>query len=441
MRKRWQSWRWSLTTRLLLLFAIASALIVGLLVVTLAHGFRVQWQSTIRPHLEQYLDLVNAEIGVPPDLQRVRQMANRLPINIYVHGPNVKFSSSGRPLDLERLEFRRRPPRYHAHDRHRRIDFGELHDRTVLRNRLGAYTVYYELRHTRRRPPHDNGVLLAMAALLTILLGCYLILRRMLRPVQDITHGVVKMGAGQLQTRVPIRANNDLGALASSINTMAADIEQMLDAKRQLLLGASHELRTPITRAKVAIQLMPESANRDRIADDLEEMSSLVTDILESERIKGGHSVLNRSEVDLPALLDSVMAELHDPPLALDIQADLPRLQLDETRVRLLLRNLLSNALTHGAAQQQPTVTLRMRSATARQVEIVVRDFGPGIAAEHQQRITEPFYRADPSRARTTGGFGLGLHLCLLIAQAHGGELLIKSELQRGTVVTAILQV
>ena len=444
MKKLWQSLRWSLTTRLLMLFSIVSLLIIALLLVTLAHGFRSQWRTTLRPHLEQYLDLVNAEIGTPPDVDRAREMADRLPIDIYVHGPGMRYSTNGRALDLAHLEFHRRPPRRH-HDHRRKVDFGELDDRSVLRSRLGEYTVYYELQHRRRGQRSNHFMGFALLALLGILLGCYLILRRMLKPVQDIKHGVVRMGAGELGYRVPVRADNDLGALVGSINTMATDIEQMLDAKRQLLLGASHELRTPITRAKVAVQLLPESANRDRIAGDLDEMSALISEILESERIKGGHSVLDRSEVDLVALLQSVIEDLHHPQIEVIADASqLPNLQLDETRVRLLLRNLLGNALTHGAAgadgeQAAPTVTLQPGSGGVTGVEIIVRDHGPGIAAEHLARITEPFYRADPSRARNTGGFGLGLHLCLLIARAHGGDLAIESKAGQGTTVTVKL--
>ncbi len=447
MKNFWQTLRGSLTTRLLLLFSIASLLIIALLLVTLAHGFRSQWHFAIRPHLEQYLDLVNAEIGVPPDLERAREMADRLPINIYVLGPDLDYSTTGKPLDMEHLEFHRGPPRRHHRrrsDRHK-VEFGELDDRSVLRSRLGEYTVYYEVSHRRRGPGRSIATGVALFALLSILLGCYLILRRMLRPVRDIQHGAVRMGAGELDYRVPVRADNDLGALARSINNMASDIEQMLDAKRQLLLGASHELRTPITRAKVALQMLPASANRERIADDLEEMSSLISEILESERIKGGHAVLDRTEVDLPALLDSLLEDMHHP--AIDVTADpsLTTRQLDETRIRLLLRNLIGNALTHGAAPTgdstaaNPTVTLQADDKGA--ALVIVRDHGPGIDAQHLQHLTEPFYRADPSRTRSTGGFGLGLHLCLLIARAHGGDLSIDSQPGDGTTVTVALPI
>lgn len=426
-----------------MLFALTSLILIVLLVVTVMHGFRSQWSGSIRPHMQQYLDYVVADIGNPPDRQRATELAARLPINIYIEGPSERFSTSGGSLKLQDLEFHRRPHRRHRRYPHHDVEWGEHNDRSVLRSRLGEHTVYYELRHSRRGG-HDNpGVRAALVGLLLILLGCYLALRRMLRPVQDIKLRVQKMGAGQLQSRVPVRADNDLGALAGSINSMAADIEQMLDAKRQLLLGASHELRSPITRAKVAVQMLPASGNRDSIARDLDEMSSLISEILESERMKGGHSVLERRPVVIADLLQAVLAELQQPAVDVTIDAAVSVAQLDETRIKLLLRNLLSNALNHGqggkvriAIQQRPAAKAE---PGAQRIEIVVADDGPGIDAAHLARLTEPFYRADPSRTRATGGFGLGLHLCQLIAAAHGGELAIASAPGQGTTVSVWL--
>ncbi len=435
MKHLLRSMRQSLTTRLLLLFAVASCLLVVLLIVSLAHGFSSQWRSTIRPHIEQYLDYVNTDIGYPPNRQRATEMAAELPINIYIQGPGSSFSTSGSPLDLDDLEFRRR--RQRKSHRHPQLDIGEHRDRTVLRNQIGDYQVYYELPHTRPRTQHDGGIRTALLALLSILGLCYLVLRRMLRPVQDIQKAVGQMGAGQLDTRVPVRANNDLGALAGSINTMASDIEEMLDAKRQLLLGASHELRTPITRAKIATQMLPESENRSRIEQDLLEMESLISGILESERMKGGHSVLTLTPTQLPDLVHSVLQEMQAPEVSTDFATGLAAVSIDETRIRLLLRNLISNALTHSDANAPPPV-VRL-SATATHTTISVSDQGAGIPATEIEKITAPFYRTDQSRTRATGGFGLGLHLCDLIVKAHGGHLQIDSIEGTGTTVSAIL--
>jgi len=253
------------------------------------------------------------------------------------------------------------------------------------------------------------------------------------------------MGAGDLAHRVPIRHNNDLGELAGSINTMASDIEQMLDAKRQLLLGASHELRSPLTRAKIATSLLADSKEKLLLEEDLLEMENLVTDILESERMKSGHAALERQPVNLLDLVNSTAKEIAPQNIIVECAVTPPLLQLDENRIRILLRNILSNAVTHSEDKSADIIVTI--STTEKLVKLTVSDSGPGIAAEHLEHVTEPFYRTDGSRTRTTGGFGLGLHLASLVAQAHNGELQInsrteeskKADEQTGTDVSLIL--
>lgn len=445
MKKLINRFKRSLPARLLLVFILFSLFVSVLIIGTLFYGFSSQWQSGVRPHLEQYLSYVNADIGNPPSPEIAQQLANELPINIYIVGGSAEFSSTGVPLDLSDIEFERKRPWRKRDDKYQKnlkingqsIAFGEHHDRTVLRSQIGDYKVYYELQHKERSLERDDFVGHALVFLLLILLVSYFLLRRMLRPVQDIKAGVMRMGQGELDYRVPIRSDNDLGDLANSINNMASDIEGMLDAKRQLLLAVSHELRSPLTRAKIAVQMLEESNKRDSIEEDLSEMESLISEILETERMNSRHAALNRVPVDMASLVGSVLVDLPAINVRTDIMSNMPMFELDDTRIRLLLRNLVSNADKHGGnAQPAPLIKV---DHTKNTVRLSVTDFGPGIAKEHLSHVTEPFYRADPSRTRATGGFGLGLYLCKLIVQAHGGELKIESEESAGTVITAYL--
>jgi len=437
--------RRSLPTRLLFVFMVVCFCVVVLLIATLARGFSSQWQLGVKPHLNQYLSYVNADIGSPPDIARAEVLAKILPINIYIDGPDQRYSSTGIPLNLEELRFER--PRGRRHDKNPyamapsttvdSLQFGELNDRTVMRNQLGEYTVYFEVLHGNADAHRSGAIAPALAWLLVILAAGYWLLRRMLKPVQDIKLGVKRMGQGELSYRVPVRSDNDLGELAGSINQMAGDIEGMLDAKRQLLLAVSHELRSPLTRAKVAVHMLEESNMQASIAEDLTEMQNLITDILETERMNGPHATLNRTGIDPANLIRSVAEEFSPTALAVELDTALPRMALDETRIRLLLRNLISNAITHSHNTDLPPI---ISADTAQQtLHICVRDFGEGIAAEHLSHVTEPFYRADASRTRATGGFGLGLHLCKRIVEAHGGSLIISSKLGEGSTMTVKL--
>ncbi len=258
------------------------------------------------------------------------------------------------------------------------------------------------------------------------------------RPLHHIGEGVARFGAGDFTKPIAKIRNDELGELGDRINRMATSLQGMLDAKRALLLAISHELRSPLTRARVNAELVGEGEHRDALLRDLSEMRDLISDLLESERLATGHSALHTESVDLAALVREVVAtQFAGAPLTLELDESIGALQADPMRLKLLLRNLIDNALRHSAgAAQAPVVSLR-REPDGR-IALTVRDFGPGVSDEQLQRLSEPFYRTDSARARATGGVGLGLYLCRLIAQAHGGELRLRRA-EPGLEVTALL--
>ena len=226
---------------------------------------------------------------------------------------------------------------------------------------------------------------------------------------------------------------------------MAHDIKAMLDAKRGLLLALSHELRSPLTRARLNAELLPAAGagsaprERDALLRDLGEMRDLISDLLESERLASPHAALHREPVDLAALVRESVAELPGAAaVRLVIDEALPALSLDRTRIRLLVRNLLDNALRYSAdAPQPPVLTLRRHAEGG--IELALRDHGPGVDDAQLARLTEAFFRADSARQRATGGVGLGMYLCRLVVEAHGGTLQVRNA-QPGLAVTATLR-
>jgi signal transduction histidine kinase len=277
---------------------------------------------------------------------------------------------------------------------------------------------------------------LTLAVLLLLTLSAFAAVRRLLRPLQAINAGVARFGAGDFAQPITTPRRDELGDLAERINTMARSLQGMLDAKRALLLAISHELRSPLTRARVNAELVPEGEHRDALLRDLGAMRDLITDLLESERLASGHAALQTERLALPGLVrELVAAQFAGVPLTLILDDSLPALQADPMRLRLLLRNLIDNALRHGAgAAQPPQITLAREAGGG--VCLTVRDFGPGVGDEQLAHLAEPFHRADAARARSTGGVGLGLYLCLLVMRAHGGQLGF-GHAQPGLMVTA----
>ena len=273
--------------------------------------------------------------------------------------------------------------------------------------------------------------------------------RRVVHPIQQLAEGADRIGEGQLEHRIELARGDELGQLAETINTMGDDIHQMLEAKRALLLAMSHELRSPLTRARLNTELLPETADvqpqRLALMRDLGEMAGLITDLLESERLAGRHAALHREPTDVAELAREVVADLCSrhagaSDIALHAAPDLPAVRLDRSRLRLLLRNLLDNSLRHSESGAfPPELHLRLVDE-GRVLELEVRDHGRGVPPEHLPHLAQAFYRPDTARQRATGGVGLGLYLCRLVAQAHDGQLNMRNA-EPGLSVTVRLPV
>lgn len=411
-RERWRSarrrMRHSLKWRLVGLFLLLALATTVTFVAGVREMVRGGWQGYGRPLTTHYLDLLTAQIGTPPDVERAQALTRELPIAIRIEGPRVNWDSHP---DATRRWQRMRD----------QWTDGDLH-RFHVRRLEDGHRITFSLADPQQvMAPHLMGWS-TLAALLLLTLIAFALVRRLLRPLDDIREGAIRFGRGDLAHRIPLRRHDELGELAQQVNTMADEIRAMLDAKRELLLAISHELRSPLTRARLNAELVDESDARAALLHDLAEMRDLVIDLLESERLASGHAALHAEPSDLNALVtETLAASFAGRPVASTLAADLPMLALDRVRLRLLLRNLLDNALRHS-----DDVVVR----TAREGErvlLVVRDHGPGVPEAQLAQLTRAFYRADAARQRSTGGVGLGLYLCRLVAQAHGGTLSIRN--------------
>ncbi|NND92203.1 MAG: HAMP domain-containing histidine kinase [Granulosicoccus sp.] len=444
----------SLSLRLLGIFVVTAVLVMLILIALFTRGLSVQWARSIRPHLVQYVQYVQQDLGSPPQPARAAALARRLPVDIYIfRAERLLHSTTSRKLDIEQLDFEpvarhldgraldwqdRSAPSgvpiaslSHQHGPHR-----------ILRILDGEYTIYYDLRESnlRRggRRASDDELLLALAALALVLSGSYLLIRQQLSPIRQIQKSVGIMSEGTLSHRIARKGNSDLDELANSIDAMASRLQAILDAKRQLLIALSHELRSPITRARINAELLPESRNRSRLLEDLSDMEQMIRDIMESEQLQGQHAVLNLEKLDLAELFRTELARLA-PGTELQLGKSGSTLPFsgDATRLRIMLRNLVHNAQQHGKSKDGKTHLQVFLEAKADGYQLRVEDEGPGISREHLGEVSDPFYRPDVSRSRETGGFGLGLTLARLVAEAHGGELSIESDpaLRPGTCV------
>ena len=261
-------------------------------------------------------------------------------------------------------------------------------------------------------------------------------LRRMFGPLRYLLRGVQEISDGNLDFRFPPKGRGEFDFLAYNFNRMADRIQEMLRSKEQLLLDVSHELRSPLTRLKLALEMTPPGEMRESMGRDIVEMETMLTEILETEHLKSDHGKLQLKALDLAAVMTEMAEKYKDRSPGFSFSLD-PKIsavvQADEARVQTVFQNVLENALKYSAHQTKPVeVALKLSEGF---LEIHVRDFGVGIPKEDQEKVFEPFYRVDKSRTKETGGYGLGLSLCREIMKAHGGEITIQSASEPGTQV------
>ncbi len=275
------------------------------------------------------------------------------------------------------------------------------------------------------RPVSPGAPAVSTLAVVLVLLfigvavGAYPVVRRLTRRLEALKRGVEKFGAGHLGHRVDDGGRDEVAALATSFNQAASRIETLLRSHQTLLANASHELRSPLARLKMAFAMLDDAtpAQRQRLAHEIDvniaELDALVEEVLLASRLEAGSAVGETYSVELLALGAEEAARAE---AAFEPETDSALVDGQERLLRRALRNLLDNARRYGG----PEVELALRSV-AGGYEFIVADRGPGVPADLRERIFEPFYRL-PGHAEMAGGVGLGLSLVKQIAERHGGS-------------------
>ena len=321
---------------------------------------------------------------------------------------------------------------------------------------LGLSAVIYRTADISETYAHiDELTRLAQLALLGCLLLCLLllplVLRRTLRPLRKLTGISEKIAGGEYALRSGLQTGDEVGDLSRSFDHMADTVQQKISdledtaRRRELLLGAlTHEMKTPMTailgfsgsllsmplsekeRMEAAYEINEAAKRTDRLSRKMMQLISLQE-----------NPVTLKNAVSAGELLDKVRQALapaaEEKKIALKAQALTDTVTGDPDLLFSLLSNLTDNALK--ASPENTEIALSARRESGSQV-LTVADQGSGIPADHLALVTEPFYRVDKARSRKLGGAGLGLSLCQMIAQAHGGTLHIESEPGKGTTVS-----
>ena len=258
-----------------------------------------------------------------------------------------------------------------------------------------------------------------VAALLLSLFGAWLIVFRITRPHKALQEAARKIGAGETPTRLDESGPTELATVAHAFNQMNADLAQIDQDRALILAGISHDLRTPLTRLRMGIEMSADEDLREGMTADVEEMDKTIGQFLDFARSEGGEA---QQEVDVAALLAELSTQYQRRGFKVEIAksaAPARALPVRPQALRRAVSNLIDNALRYAGSESVVEVEL---DSSADEFAIEVRDRGPGIPRQEVERIKRPFARLEAARSNTAGA-GLGLAIVERIARSHNGRL------------------
>jgi two-component system sensor histidine kinase BaeS len=279
---------------------------------------------------------------------------------------------------------------------------------------------------------HAQEILaISAASAASALVGALFLSRRILQPLERLREASTRFARGELSARAPESGPEELAEVSASFNEMATNIEQLFDARRQLVAWASHDLRTPLASLRAMIEALEDDlASTDEylpaIRDQVEKLTVLVEDLFELARIDAGVLALDVQDASLADLISGCIrgldaeARTRNIRLEVHIDDDDPRVRIAPGKIERVLLNLLTNAVRHTPNDGSVSVVVAPNSD---HVVVSVEDSGPGLSEEAPERMFERFWRADDSRARSSGGAGLGLAIAQGLIHAHGGTI------------------
>lgn len=286
--------------------------------------------------------------------------------------------------------------------------------------------------------PDRYAVKMPLAAIAVVALGTFLslltalfLVRRITVPLARASHAASQVGAGELPEPLPETGPAELAELARRFNIMATEVRGLLDNRTTLLAGISHDLRTPMTRLQLNLEMLrddPGSTRIDRAVGDLADMNKLITGYLELARTTQAET---RVRFDLAGLLEEVAADA-----GLEWPAAAPcKIEAGRLAVRQIVANLIQNAQRYGGGTP---VELALECAGDR-ARVIVRDAGAGIPDDQLEKVFRPFYRLEASRSQATGGTGLGLAIVRQLAETNGWKVVLRNRSPGG--LEAVLEI
>ncbi|OUW62062.1 MAG: hypothetical protein CBD58_02425 [bacterium TMED198] len=284
-------------------------------------------------------------------------------------------------------------------------------------------------------PSNINAFLYISALIIFFMIILSISIRKYLYPVKLLKRRIKNLNQGDLKSEVEIISDDELGVLSKNVNSMIGDIRLLLNQKQALLLDVSHELRSPLTRMQLLIEMLPKHKNINKIKNEILYLEEMISNLLLSDKLSIPYKNLDLKSVSIMTMLDNVFNLFPNKRdlIQIDNQTKKDILNVDETKIVIALRNLLDNAFKYSPKNKEVEVIIKENEF---HYFIHIKDYGKGIKSENHAKIFDPFFREQTSKIK---GFGLGLTICKKIVEAHKGSLTFDSKYEIGTIFTITL--
>ena len=396
-----------------------------------------------------YYDYMLADLQYPPNIGKAEEIVDQMPFDMKIIGEDLSWTSSPQftindainfelsTLNIAKIKADIAEGRVSSREG---MEAARYKNRTYAKIPFGDYTIFLVTPKMSVPVQRTYVIEVIIAITLLVFLICYGLVQRIFKPIKSIEEGATRIGQGELEHRIDVKQKDELGSLAQKINQLTVNVQEMLAAKQRLNLGVSHELRSPLTRARLEVELLEDSKIKEDLLNEINAMETIIANLLDSEAINYGYKKLKLELFELSDMIGQMIQKsgfLSKSNIAFIPLDRAAQVEADKTLFEVMIKNIMENAIRYNPAEGEP-IQIRVEQME-HTYEIKIRDFGPGLSKEDLTKVTEPFYRPGQSRSRQSGGFGLGLYLCKQIVEAHQGTISIENHEETGAVVAVTI--
>ncbi len=377
-----------------------------------------EFPSSINRYPVKMNSYILDDISNPPDSVKARQLARDLRLNIRYELKKFQWSTDTSMAKFERLKLLPKEKidslNYIIRDNGRPYIVNQTPEGYILTSPL---------------PPKDafnteRLILSLIVFVFLIAIVLYLALRWIFYPVKTLTKGIESISDGDFDTKIDVRSTDEFRRLAEEINKMTENIKNSIKSKESLLVDVSHEMRSPLTRIKIASEFITEDRVKKDISDDVKEMEIMTGKLLDTYRKGSTPFDMRLVSFDIVQFVNDIINKYHNNRLKLHSAFPSKNITADKKYMETIFTNLIENALKYS----KDNIEIKLMHAAEYQVLMSVKDHGIGIPDSEMHNIFEPFYRIDKSRRKNISGYGLGLNIVKKIVESHKGTIEIRSE-------------